>query len=1425
MIRTFTERKRFRKSFGRIKEVAALPNLIDLQRASYEAFLHSENLKNIREDIGLEQAFKNTFPIKDSAGKAQLDFCSYHFDEPKYTEDECRNRGLTYAASLRVVFRLIVWCTNEETGERSIKDIKEQDVYICDLPLMTENGTFIINGIERVIVSQMQRSPGVFFDHDHGRTHSSGKYLFAAHVIPYKGAWLDFEFDAKDIIYIRIDRRRKLLASTLLLALDSKEMAEKKEENPDKKFKSSEIQGMSREEILSYFYDSYEITKMKGGVLSRKFDPAQWKGIRLEKDLINAKTGAVALAAGEKVSARAARKLQEEGLTDIVVFVDDLVGKYNAFDIIDESNGVVLAEAGDELTEELIGKILDQHDSFSVLLIDHTEVGGYIRNTLAIDKCNNREEAMVEIFRVMRPGEPATVDSAQELFDNALFFNPDRYDLSTVGRVKMNERLGLDEPESLGILTKEDVLRILKILHELKDGIGEIDDIDNLANRRVRCVGELLENQFRAGLARMDRAIKERMGSVDIENAVPNDVVNAKPISSAVREFFGLSQLSQFMDQTNPLAEVTHKRRISALGPGGLTRDRAGFDVRDVHTTHYGRICPIETPEGQNIGLINSLAVFAKINRYGFIETPYRRVKDCKLTDEVVYLSAAEEVKHTIAQANAEVDEDGRFKEQFVTCRRAGEVMNAPVEEIDFMDVSPKQIVSVAATLIPFIENDDASRALMGANMQRQAVPLMRGQAPLIGTGMESVVAVDSGVSVIAKHDGTVDQVSADRIVIRTGSSKAGVGVDIYNLRKFKKSNHSTCLNQKPLVKKGDIVKAGDIIADGAGTEMGELALGENVLVGFVPWRGYTFEDAIVISERMVQEDYFTSIHIEEFEVMARDTKLGNEEITRDIPNVSDDALKNLDEAGIVHIGAEVQAGDILVGKVTPKGESVMTPEEKLLRAIFGERAADVKDSSLRVPPGVKGTVVDVKIFSRSGVEKDERAMAIERAEIEKYKNDLDAEKKIIEDVYYSKLRSKLLGQVAVSSPIIVKDPKITAKYLDSMSRGQWRQIIVDNQDVAAEIVGLHSDFNEILQRLHKNFDEKVEKLRKGDDLSPGVLKMVKVYVADKRKLQPGDKLAGRHGNKGIVSKILPVEDMPYLEDGTPLDIVLNPLGVTSRMNVGQTLETHLGWASKGLGKKVREVIEQVQNDNELVQSLRETLAGIYTDKKDREDIEKLSDYELVEFATNVTNGVPLATPAFDGARGNDIEDSLREAGLNPSGQTVLYDGRTGEKFDRPATVGCIYMLKLHHMVDDKIHARSIGPYSLVTQQPLGGKAQFGGQRFGEMEVWALQAYGAAYTLQEVLTVKSDDVMGRTKAYESIIKGDENIVPGIPESFNVLMKELCGLGLNFEFQQDTMTDEQAAAELKSEGLSEGSSQNCCDECCEHHTQSESDQTL
>lgn len=1383
MVRTFTERKRFRKNFGRIREVAKLPNLIELQKASYRSVLHPDRSNDLRDDIGLNEAFKSIFPISDVAGKAQIDFCEYYLGTAKYSESECRMRGMTYAAPLRAVFRLIVWNVDHESGKKSIQDIKEQDVFICDLPLMTKNGTFIINGAERVVVSQMQRSPGVFFDHDNGKTHTSGKFLYAAHVIPYKGAWIDFEFDIKDLIYVRLDRRRKVLVSTLLLALDSAAMEKKRRDDPNREFKPIEIQGMDREEILSYFYKNYEIHCNKDGVLFRNFDPEDWRGVRLERDLIDVDNGNVIANSGEKITARVLKKLQETGVSNIVVSVEDLLGKYCALDVIDPRTGIVIAEAGDELTEDLVARIVKDGTKFAVLNIkDGTEA--YIRNTLVADKCTNRAEALYELFRVLRPGEPPTLDSAQEVYYN-LFSNADRYDLSSVGRAKINSRIGSNYPENQGTLTKSDILTILQVLHNLKDGEGVVDDIDNLSNRRVRSVGELIENQFRAEFARMERVIRERMGAVDITSAVPNDIINAKPIASAVREFFGLSQLSQFMDQVNPLAEITHKRRISALGPGGLTRDRAGFDVRDVHPTHYGRICPIETPEGQNIGLINSLAVFAKINKYGFIDAPYRKVVDGVVTDEVVYLSAMDETKHIIAQANASLTEDNHFEDEFVAARRNGEFVTAPRDTVDLMDVSPRQIVSVAASLIPFLENDDASRALMGANMQRQAVPILRCEAPLVGTGMEAVVAQDSGVVLTAEHDGVVDQVDGDRIVIRA-SGNDGLAVDIYNLRKFERSNQSTCLNQKPLVKVGDTIKAGDVIADGAGTDLGELALGCNVIVGFMCWNGFTYEDAIVISERLVQEDYFTSVHIEEFEIVARDTKLGNEEITRDIPNVSDDALRNLDEAGIVRIGAEVVAGDILVGKVTPKGESMMTPEEKLLRAIFGERAADVKDSSLRVPPGVRGTVVDVKIFSRSGVEKDERSVAIEQREIEAYRKDMEIERDIYYSTYCKRLRDQLIGQKVKSTPVKCLSKVITEEYLDSMNKGQWRLIVVDDKAVAAKIAALHADFDAITTKLQKEFESKVDKLREGGEMAPGVLKVVKVYVADKRKLQPGDKLAGRHGNKGIVSKIVPVEDMPHMEDGTPLDIVLNPLGVTSRMNVGQILETHLGWASKGLGRRVRDIIEKVQSDEELMRNLRAELKDIYDKKDERSDIDNMSDYEVAELAKNVENGVPVATPVFDGVRESDIVAAFKKCGLDPSGQMTLIDGRTGDPFDRKITVGCIYMLKLHHMVDDKIHARSIGPYSLVTQQPLGGKAQFGGQRFGEMEVWALQAYGAAYTLQEILTVKSDDVIGRTKAYESIVKGDENIEPGIPESFNVLMKELCGLGLNFEFQHDVV---------------------------------------
>lgn len=1382
MIRTFTERKRFRKNFGRIREVAHLPNLIELQKTSYENFLQINVPSEKREKFGLQEVFCNSFPVKDFAGKAQVDFHKYYFDEPKYTEDECRQRGLTFAASLRAVFRLIVWDIDEVTGGRSIRDIKEQDVYIVDLPLMTRNGTFIVNGIERVVVSQMQRSPGVFFDHDSGKTHSSGKYLFSAHVIPSQGSWLDIEFDAKDHLYVRIDRRRKILATTFLMALDSKETEDLRESAPDREFGFTEISGMGREEILAHFYASYDVEALQGGLWKRKYNSSDWLGVKLEFDLVDAASGEILVESGKKINSRTLKEIDSKNVKEILLTDEGLVGKYSAVDVIDVSNGIIIAEAGDELTDELLEKIRSVGSPLSVLVIDHVEIGGYVRSTLAVDKCNTREEALFDIYRVLRPGEPPTLDGAQNLF-NGLFFDPARYDLSVVGRVKMNERLGLDIPEVVRTLMKKDIICMIKILHDLKDGRGNIDDIDNLGNRRIRSVGELLENQFAVGFSRMDRAIRERMSSVDIENAVPNDVINAKPVASTIREFFGLSQLSQFMDQTNPLAEVTHKRRLSALGPGGLSRERAGLDVRDVHTTHYGRICPIETPEGQNIGLISSLATFARVNKYGFIEAPYRKVIDNKVTDDVLYLSAMEESKYTIAQANSNLSDDGRFVDEFVNCRRNGEFINAHRDSIDFMDISPKQIVSVAASLIPFLEKDDASRALMGSNMQRQAVPLLRAQAPLVGTGMEGVVARDSGAAICARRSGIVDQVDASRIVITAMNAGTIVGVDIYNLRKFERSNQSTCLNQKPLVNKGDIIEAGDIIADGSGTELGELSLGQNALVGFMSWNGYGFEDAIVISERLVREDYFTSIHIEEFEILARDTKLGSEEITRDIPNVSDENLVNLDETGIIHVGAEVHPGDILVGKVTPKGESPMTPEEKLLMAIFREKASDVKDSSLRLPPGCHGTVVDVKIFSRRSIEKDERAIAIERREIDAIQKDHNSERAIIDRTYYNRLADLLKGQEIISSPVKSTSIVVTDAVLSSMNRGQWRLISVKDTDVNNAIRNLSDEYEDNVNKLKKLLESKIEKIRMGDDLAPGILKMVKVYIAEKRKLQPGDKLAGRHGNKGVVSKIVPVEDMPYLEDGTPLDIVLNPLGLPSRMNIGQIIETNLGWVSLGLGAKIRQVIENVQADSDLIAKLKSEMSDIYGEA-DRLDIESLSDYQVVELATNITKGVPVSTHVFDGATEQDIVDNLQKCGLDSSGQVTLIDGLTGNRFERKVTVGCIYMLKLDHMVDDKIHARSIGPYSLVTQQPLGGKAQFGGQRFGEMEVWALQAYGAAYTLQEMLTIKSDDVVGRTKAYESIIRGDENISPGIPESFNVLTKELCALGLNFEFHQN-----------------------------------------
>jgi DNA-directed RNA polymerase subunit beta len=1387
---SFNGPKRIRKNFGRIPEVAPMPNLIEVQRSSYDHFLQMGVIAENRGNVGLQEVFKSVFPIRDFSERAQLEFVRYELETPKYDTDECQQRGITYAAPLKVTLRLVVWDVDEDTGSRSIRDIKEQDVYMGDMPLMTRNGTFIINGTERVIVSQMHRSPGVFFDHDKGKTHSSGKYLFAARVIPYRGSWLDFEFDAKDHVYVRIDRRRKLPATTLLMALDDgateQKRAQRKSEN--KNLQPGEAVGMAKEEILSAFYGTVSYQHGPRGWMT-PFEPEQYKG-KLTTDLIDADTGEVKLAIGERMTPRLVRRLREAGLAHVLAPQEELIGRYFAEDLINVETGEVYIEAGDEITEAALA-LLEQAGFTELTMLDIDLVsrgteskGPYIRNTLAIDKNATREDALIDIYRVMRPGEPPTLETAEGLF-NSLFFDSERYDLSAVGRVKMNSRLELDTDDTVRVLRKQDILAILNVLVDLKDGRGDIDDIDHLGNRRVRSVGELMENQYRVGLLRMERAIRERMSSVEIDTVMPHDLINAKPAAAAVREFFGSSQLSQFMDQTNPLSEITHKRRLSALGPGGLTRERAGFEVRDVHPTHYGRICPIETPEGPNIGLINSLATYARVNQYGFIESPYRKVADGRVTDEVIYLSAMDEGRYSIAQANVPIDAVGGITDDLTNCRKNGDFVLCRPHEVDLIDVSPKQLVSVAAALIPFLENDDANRALMGSNMQRQAVPLIRAEAPLIGTGMEETVARDSGVTIITRRSGIVDQVDATRIVIRATeeTSAAASGVDIYNLLKFQRSNQNTCITQRPLVKVGDQVRAGDIIADGPSTEQGELALGRNVLCAFMPWNGYNFEDSILISERIVSDDVFTSIHIEEFEASARDTKLGQEEITRDIPNVGEEALKNLDEAGIVYIGAEVKPGDILVGKVTPKGESPMTPEEKLLRAIFGEKASDVRDTSLRLPPGVSGTIVEVRVFSRRGVDKDERALAIERAEIERLAKDRDDERAILERSFAARLTELLLGQTTVAGPKGMESgAEVTEALLAEYTPGQWRQITVRDDPRMADIEALKKQMDDAIAELQSRFESKVEKLQRGDELPPGVMKMVKVFVAVKRKLQPGDKMAGRHGNKGVISRIMPIEDMPYLEDGTPVDIVLNPLGVPSRMNVGQILETHLGWAAAGLGRRIGEVLEGLRRNGGGDQKLRQLLGEIY-EGQDCSQIDALAQDELVEFAGELTRGVPMASPVFDGAREDDIVAMLDRAGLASSGQVTLVDGRTGEAFDRKVTVGYIYMLKLHHLVDDKIHARSIGPYSLVTQQPLGGKAQFGGQRFGEMEVWALEAYGAAYTLQEMLTVKSDDVSGRTKVYEAIVRGDDNFEAGIPESFNVLVKELRSLGLNVELEQ------------------------------------------
>ena len=1357
MSQTLQNRKRLRKTFQRNDQIAEMPNLIEVQKFSYELFLQRFVSGEDRLDKGLENVFRSVFPISDFSETSTIEYISYSFDEPKFDTDECIQRGLTYAAPLKVTLRLIVFDVDEETQAKSVKDVKEQDVYMSDLPLMTENGTFIINGTERVVVSQMHRSPGVFFDHDKGKTHSSGKILFAARIIPYRGSWMDFEFDPKDIVNARIDRKKKIPATTILYSL-----------------------GYDAEEILSMFYKSEDYTKYKDG----------WKKDFKAENIVGGKSlfplvskGKVIVEQGKKLTPRLIKQLEEKNIKELEISNEELIGKFISEDIVNLDTGEIFAEAGEEITEELIALFeLEKIKSIPILVIDNINSSPFLRNTLALDKSIDKETALFEIYKILRPGEPPTVESATALFES-LFFDADRYDLSDVGRVKLNMRLNLDTPDTVRVLTKEDIASVLKTLVDLRDGKGDIDDIDNLGNRRVRSVGELLENQFRIGLLRMERAIRERMSSVDIDAVMPQDIINAKPIAATIREFFGSSQLSQFMDQTNPLSEITHKRRVSALGPGGLTRERAGFEVRDVHPTHYGRICPIETPEGPNIGLINSLATYSRINKYGFIESPYLKVVDGKKTNEIVYLSAVEESRYRIAQADEPADEKGNLLSELLNCRHDGDFDLVPPASVDFVDVSPQQTVSVAAALIPFLENDDANRALMGSNMMRQAVPLVTNEAPFVGTGMEETVARDSGSSVVATRDGIVDQVDSQRIVVTSkGDLEAGdLGVDIYNLKKFQRSNQSTCMNQRPLVRVGDQIFKGDIIADGPSTDSGELALGKNVLVAFMPWNGYNFEDSILISEKIVKDDVFTSIHIEEFEVMARDTKLGSEEITRDIPNVGEEALRNLDESGIVYIGAEVKPGDILVGKVTPKGESPITPEEKLLRAIFGEKASDVRDSSLKLPPGTNGSVVDVRVFNRHGIEKDERALAVEREEVERLSIDRDDELSILDRNIFSRLKESIVGKMASSGPSITSEKtKIDEEMLNDIPKNSWWDFVMQNNSVQKEIESLRDQYNENKSQIEKRFEDKVEKVSRGDELLPGVMKSIKVYVAIKRKLQPGDKMAGRHGNKGVISRIVPAEDMPYSADGRHVDVVLNPLGVPSRMNVGQILETHLGAACAGLGQQINNALKSYEAGGDI-SNVRSTLESIYKPS----EIKKYEDGDLIEMSHSLRKGVPIATPVFDGARENDINDLLEKADLNTTGQITLYDGRTGEKFDRPVTVGYIYILKLHHLVDDKIHGRSVGPYSLVTQQPLGGKAQFGGQRFGEMEVWALEAYGAAYTLQEMLTVKSDDVAGRTKVYESIVRGEENFESGVPESFNVLVKEMRSLGLNVELQDSS----------------------------------------
>jgi DNA-directed RNA polymerase subunit beta len=1357
MAYSFTEKKRIRKDFGKRPSVLEVPYLLAIQLDSYRKFLQEEIELESRQNFGLHAAFKSVFPIVSYSGAAALEYSSYRLGEPVFDVKECQSRGLSYAAPLRVQVRLIIY--DKEGSKKAVKEVREQEVYLGEMPLMTDHGTFVINGTERVIVSQLHRSPGVFFDHDKGKTHSSGKLLFSARIIPYRGSWLDFEFDAKDSVFTRIDRRRKLPVTIILRAL-----------------------GYTNDEMLDIFFEKNDFS-LSEKEIKMTLVPKRLRG---ETATFDIKVGRkLIIEDGKRITARHVREMEKSTVKAIAVPREYLEGKILAHDIVDTDTGELIANANDELTAEIVESLIEKKiDAIQTLYVNDLDQGPYISNTLRIDPSTTRLEALVEIYRMMRPGEPPTKDAAENLFQN-LFFNPERYDLSAVGRMKFNRRVGRSESEGAAVLSKEDIVAVLKILMDIRNGKGVVDDIDHLGNRRVRSVGEMAENAFRVGLVRVERAVKERLTLAESEGLMPQEMINAKPVGAAVKEFFGSSQLSQFMDQNNPLSEITHKRRVSALGPGGLTRERAGFEVRDVHPTHYGRVCPIETPEGPNIGLINSLSVYARTNDYGFLETPYRKIKNGRVTDDIHYLSAIEEGQFVIAQANAELTNKGEFSESLISVRHQNEFTLLPKERIDYMDVSPKQIVSVAASLIPFLEHDDANRALMGSNMQRQAVPTLRSQAPLVGTGMERAVAVDSGVTVVSDRGGVVDSVDASRIVVRVHDAETSAGesgVDIYNLTKYTRSNQNTCINQRPLVKSGDVIARGDVLADGASTSMGELALGQNLLVAFMPWNGYNFEDSILISERLVREDRFTTIHIEELTCVARDTKLGSEEVTADIPNVGDSALAKLDEAGIAFIGAEVKAGEILVGKVTPKGETQLTPEEKLLRAIFGEKASDVKDTSLRVPPGMDGTVIDVRVFTRDGVEKDSRALKIEEAELEDVQKDLYDQRRILEHDIFDRVERLLLGKQVDGGPQGLKSgSKVTKAYIEELPREQWFEIRLRNDDANKQLEKVAERLR--LQRLEfeQRFDEKRKKITAGDDLAPGVLKMVKVFLAVKRRIQPGDKMAGRHGNKGVISMIVPVEDMPYLEDGTPVDIVLNPLGVPSRMNVGQVLETHLGWAAKQLGRKIGELLDSKAS----IAKQRGFLEEIYNKSGGKkEDLKGLNDEEITELAGNLRDGVPMATPVFDGASESEIKKMLELAGLPETGQANLIDGRTGELFDRPTTVGYMYMLKLNHLVDDKMHARSTGPYSLVTQQPLGGKAQFGGQRFGEMEVWALEAYGAAYTLQEMLTVKSDDVQGRTKMYKNIVDGTHEMDAGMPESFNVLVKEIRSLAINMELEQD-----------------------------------------